>query len=237
MTYALDGHVRFLYRSTQRVTLNSKTFLNGKPIVDVDIPELGSGHFLGYPGLSLFNPCHSGSLLLNPCSPGSSLLKPDSFELSILSPDIFGLFIKPVSPGPSLAEDLLTDAGNEKVSELFDFFEEIISSYNLIIEIEHSLDLSKNESASESADDYEDFKHPEKCKYSYEKMKEIAEKNEKQTFNTLRHRYRKIKHPAEFQLTRSTHLPVKDDNLKRWGLQKSKEIKLENLTESSEWIR
>ncbi|CAF4379836.1 unnamed protein product [Rotaria sp. Silwood2] len=60
------------------------------------------------------------------------------------------------------AENFLTKAENEKVSELTNFFEQIISSYDLIIETEHTLDLSESENTSESDDDFEDFRHPEK---------------------------------------------------------------------------
>ncbi|CAF3332820.1 unnamed protein product [Rotaria sp. Silwood2] len=91
------------------------------------------------------------------------------------------------------AENFLTKAENEKVSELTNFFEQIISSYDLIIETEHTLDLSESENTSESDDDFEDFRHPEKCKYSYEKMQEIAKKSETQALKTLRHQYKKTK--------------------------------------------
>ncbi len=53
------------------------------------------------------------------------------------------------------------------------------------------------------------------------------------------HKYELIKDFVwkKFQLARSKYLPVKDENLKRWSLPKSKEIKLENFTASQSWIR
>ncbi|CAF1458077.1 unnamed protein product, partial [Rotaria sordida] len=171
-------------------------------------------------------------------------------------------------------ENLLTDAENEKVSQLINFFEEIISSCNLIIEIEHTLDLSEDENTSEdddentseSEDGLEDFRRSNKCKYSLEQMQKIVDKSKKKmSFNSLKHHYTKLKNPTEvsrirryiakgatdfekyelikdfvwkkFQLGTSKYLPIKDEDLKRWSLQKSKEIKLENFTAVHEWIR
>ena len=84
-------------------------------------------------------------------------------------------------------------------------------------------------------------------------------------FNSLRQLYKKLKNPTEvsririyvakrgtdfhkyemiqdfvwkkFKLGRSRYLPVKDIGLKRWSLQKSKEIKLGNFTGNHERIR
>ena len=180
-------------------------------------------------------------------------------------------------------ENLLTDTGNEKANQLIGLFEEIVSSHNLVIGTEYILDLREGENenvsegeddntseseynnASDSEDDFEDWKHSEKCKYSYEQMQKIVEKSEKMRFNSLRQLYKKLKNPTEvsrirkcvakggtnfhkygmiqdfvwkkFQLARSRYLPVKDIDLKRWNLQKSKEIKLGHFTGSHEWIR
>ena len=46
-------------------------------------------------------------------------------------------------------ENLLTDTENEKVNQLISFFEEIVSSHNLIIETEYTMDLSEDENASQ----------------------------------------------------------------------------------------
>ena len=98
-------------------------------------------------------------------------------------------FFKKVEQKYNLREEnLLTDNENKKVNQLISFFEEIVSSHNLIIETEYTLDLSENENASEgenenvsegeddntseseynnasdSEDDFEDWKHSEKCK-------------------------------------------------------------------------
>ncbi|CAF4434127.1 unnamed protein product [Rotaria sp. Silwood2] len=90
---------------------------------------------------------------------------------------------------------------------------EIISSYNLIIETKHTLDLREDESISEgenentsegedddtsvSEDDFEYCKHSDKCKYSYEQMQKIADKSEKLSFNSLKYHYKKLKNPVE----------------------------------------
>ncbi|CAF0865105.1 unnamed protein product, partial [Rotaria sordida] len=150
------------------------------------------------------------------------------------------------------------------------FSQEIISSYNLIIETEHTLDLSEDENvsededdntsegegdntsesedykASESEDDFEECKHSDKCKYRYEQMQKIADKTEVSRIRkyiakggTDFQKYELIKDFVwqKFQLARSKYLPVKDEDFKRWSLQKSKEIKLGNFTGSHEWIR
>jgi hypothetical protein len=131
-------------------------------------------------------------------------------------------FFKKVQQKYNLKEEnLLTDAENEKVNQLISFFQEIISSHNLIIETEYTLDLSEDENtsegeneniskgeddntsksednnASESDDDFEDCKYSDKCKYSYEQMQKIVDKSEKMSFNSLKHHYRKLKNPAE----------------------------------------
>ena len=111
---------------------------------------------------------------------------------------------------------MLTNTENKKVNQLISFFEEIVSSHNLIIETEYTLDLSDDENASEgenenvsegeddntpeseynnasdSEDDFEDWKHSEKCKYSFEQMQKILEKSKKMRFNSLRQLYKKI---------------------------------------------
>ena len=51
---------------------------------------------------------------------------------------------------------------------------------------------SECNNASDSEDDFEDWKHSEKCKYSYEQMQEILEKSKKMRFNSLRQLYKKI---------------------------------------------
>jgi len=110
-------------------------------------------------------------------------------------------------------ENLLRDFEIEKVNQLISFFQETISSHNLIIETEETLDVSEDENtsksenentsegedddASESEDDFKDWKHSDKCKYSYEQMQKIADKSEKMSFNSLKHHYRKLKNPAE----------------------------------------
>ncbi|CAF4094316.1 unnamed protein product, partial [Rotaria sp. Silwood2] len=178
-------------------------------------------------------------------------------------------------------EDKLTDTENEKVNQLISFFQEIVSSHNLVIETEYTLDLSEDEdisesendniaegeddNASESENDFEAQQHSEKYKYSYEQMQKIVDKSERMSFNTLKHQYRKLKNPTEvsrirkyiakggtdyqkyelikdfvwkkFQLARSKYLPVKDEDLKKWALQKSQENKLESFTASHDWIR
>ena len=59
-------------------------------------------------------------------------------------------FFKKVQQKYNLREEnLLTDTENEKVTQLISFFEEIVSSHNLIIETEYKLDLSEDENASE----------------------------------------------------------------------------------------
>jgi hypothetical protein len=176
-------------------------------------------------------------------------------------------FLKKVQHKYNLKEEnLLMDVKIEKVTQLISFFQEITSSHNLIIETEETLDVGEDENTSESEnentsegdddnaseieDDFKDWKHSDKCKYSYEQMQKIADKSEKMSFNSLKHHYRKLKTPAEvirireyvaksdtnsqkyelikdfvwkkFQLARSKYLPVKDEDLKRWSLQKSK---------------
>lgn len=136
----------------------------------------------------------------------------------------------------------------------------------MIIESEYTLNLSEEENTSEdenenitegkadntsetedddasaNADDFEDQKHSEKFKYSYEQIQKIADKSEKMSFNRLKHHYRKLENPTEvsrirkyiakgstnfekselardfvwkkFQLARSKYLPVKDEDLK-----------------------
>ncbi|CAF4490563.1 unnamed protein product, partial [Rotaria sp. Silwood2] len=170
-------------------------------------------------------------------------------------------------------ENLLTDAENEKVKQLISFFQEIMSSYNLIIETEYTLDLSEDENTSEG-EMIIDWKMKVILKSPIiqanintvmSKCKKIVEQSEKMSFNSLKHHYRKLKNSAEvshirkyvakggtnfqkyesiktfvwrkFQLARNRYLPVKDEDLKRWSLQKSKEIKLENFTGSQTWIR
>ena len=113
----------------------------------------------------------------------------------------------------------------KKVNQLISFFEEIVSSHNLITE--YTLDLSEDENASEgenenvsegeddntseseynnasdSEDDSEDWKHSEKCKYSYEQMQKIREKSKKMRFNSLRQLYKKkLKNPTEISRIR-----------------------------------
>ena len=51
---------------------------------------------------------------------------------------------------------------------------------------------SECNNASDSEDDFEDWKHLEKCKYSYEQMQKILEKSKKMRFNSLRQLYKKI---------------------------------------------
>ena len=51
---------------------------------------------------------------------------------------------------------------------------------------------SEYNNASNSEDDFEDWKHLEKCKYSYEQMQKILEKSKKMRFNSLRQFYKKI---------------------------------------------
>ena len=51
-------------------------------------------------------------------------------------------FFKKVQQKYNLREEsLLTDTKNKKVNQLISFFEEIVSSHNLIIETEYALDL------------------------------------------------------------------------------------------------
>jgi hypothetical protein len=50
-------------------------------------------------------------------------------------------------------EDLLTDDENEKVNQLISFYQEITSNYNLIIETEHTLDVSEDENTYEGEND------------------------------------------------------------------------------------
>ena len=97
-------------------------------------------------------------------------------------------------------ENLLTDTENKKGNQIISFLEEIVKSHNLIIETEYTLDLSEDENASEgenknvsededdntseseynnasdSEDDFEDWKHLEKCKYSYEQIQKFSRK-------------------------------------------------------------
>ena len=112
-------------------------------------------------------------------------------------------FFKKVQQKYNLREEnLLTDTENKKFNQLISFFEEIVSNHNLIIETEYTLDLSEDENASEgenenvsegedntseseynnasdSEDDFEDWKHSEKCKHSYEQMQKMWRKVKK----------------------------------------------------------
>ncbi|CAF1022124.1 unnamed protein product [Rotaria sordida] len=144
-------------------------------------------------------------------------------------------FFKKVQQKYNLKEEnLLTDAENEKVNQLISFFQEIISSYNLIIETEHTLDLSEDENtsededdntfegeddntsesedykASESEDDFEECKHSDKSEVS--RVRKYIAKG-----GTDFQKYELIKDFVwqKFQLARSKYLSVKDEDLKR----------------------
>ncbi|CAF2627160.1 unnamed protein product [Rotaria sp. Silwood2] len=100
---------------------------------------------------------------------------------------------------------------------------------------------------------------------SWEQLQKLANKGEKMSFNSLKQHYKKLNNSTEvsrtrryiakggtdfqkyelikdfvwkrFHLARSKYLPINDKDLKRWSLQKSKEIKLGNFTASDNWIR